>query len=227
MCILNLKILHQATTHVYTFCLPDITACYTTSRKSMNKRREFFASRRIQTFNFLCTDARTHARTQTDGWHSIDCFQNPAHKLTALITSVSLGDLAWFLDMFYWVVLAVQWSLSRVDSLHLTSDKYCRKLDFMMEGSQTHTDTHRCTQRIQMHADEGSQMQTNARQTASGVWPDTTSRRIQTLDVCSRTFGTYYTRSPRFYLCICILEAIKYSLIPRPLRFYHAAVEKN
>jgi len=24
----NLKILHQAPTHVYTFCLPDITACY-------------------------------------------------------------------------------------------------------------------------------------------------------------------------------------------------------
>ena len=50
---------------------------------------------------------------------ALDRFRNPAHKLTALTTSVFLGDLAWFLDMFYWVVLAVQWSLSHVDSLHL------------------------------------------------------------------------------------------------------------
>ena len=48
------------------------------------------------------------------------CFQNPAHKPKVLRTSVSLGDLAWFLNMFYWEVLAVRWSLSCVDSLHLT-----------------------------------------------------------------------------------------------------------
>ena len=48
------------------------------------------------------------------------CFRNPAHTPTALRTSVSLGDLAWFLDMLYWEVLAVRLSLSRVDSLHLT-----------------------------------------------------------------------------------------------------------
>jgi len=53
-----------------------------------------------------------------------------------------------------------------------------------MEGSQT-------------HADEPRRMQTNARQTASGVWADATSRRVQTLDICSRTFGTYYNYMTR------------------------------
>ena len=68
-----------------------------------------------------------------------------------------------------------------------------------MEGSQTHTDVHRCTQthtdahrrtrtnaderrRTRMNADARGRMQTNARQTASGVWADATSRRVQTLD---------------------------------------------
>ena len=82
-----------------------------------------------------------------------------------------------------------------------------------MEGSQTHTDirkrkqTHKDThRRMQMHTDErrhtqtnadecktnADECKTNARQTVSGVWADTTSRRVQTLDVRSRTFGTYY-----------------------------------
>ena len=52
-----------------------------------------------------------------------------------------------------------------------------------------HTDI--CRQ-MQMNADARGQTQTNARQTASSVWADTTSRHIQTLDVCSRTFRTYY-----------------------------------
>ena len=59
----------------------------------------------------------------------------------------------------------------------------------MVEGSQTHTDAQR---RTQTNADAHRQTQTNARQTVSCVWADTTSRRVQTLDVCSRTFWTYY-----------------------------------
>ena len=39
------------------------------------------------------------------------CFRNPAHKPKVLRTSASLGNLAWFLNMFYWEVLAVRWSL--------------------------------------------------------------------------------------------------------------------
>ena len=64
---------------------------------------------------------------------------------------------------------------------------------------QTHADAHRRMQmnadarrRTQTNADERRQMQTNARQTVSGVWADATSRRVQTLDICSRTFGMYY-----------------------------------
>ena len=55
--------------------------------------------------------------------------------------------------------------------------------------TQMHADERRCTQ---THADKRRHTQTNAKQTASGVWADATSRRIQTLDVCSRTFGMYY-----------------------------------
>ena len=123
------------------------------------------------------------------------CFRNPAHKLTALRTSVSLGGPAWFLDMFYWQVLATQWSLFCAGSLHLTQDKYCRKLDFTVEGSQMHTDIHR---RTQTNVDECGRTKTNAderRRTVFGVWSDATSRRVQTLDICSRTFGTYYSYS--------------------------------
>ena len=45
---------------------------------------------------------------------------------------------------------------------------------------------------MQTNADERRRAQTNVRQTASSVWADATSRHVQTLDVCSRTFGTYY-----------------------------------
>ena len=38
------------------------------------------------------------------------CFWNPVHKLKALRTSVSLGNLAWFLNVLL-RVLAVRWSL--------------------------------------------------------------------------------------------------------------------
>ena len=94
-------------------------------------------------------------KIQKYSWHSIDCFQNLAHKPTALRTSVSLGGLAWFLDMCYWEVLAVWWSLSCVDSLHLTEDKYCWKLDFY--GGRL-ADVHG---RTQMHADARRRMQMN------------------------------------------------------------------
>jgi len=104
-------------------------------------------------------------------------FRNPAHKPTALRTSVSLGGLAWFLDMFYWE----SWPY---DGLYLVSiaciwqDKYCRKLDFTVEGSQAHTDTHRRTQthvharrRTQMNTDKCRRAQTNAdERKANCVW---------------------------------------------------------
>ena len=57
--------------------------------------------------------------------------------------------------------------------------------------TKTHADAHRRTQ-TNADADERGQTQTNAWQTAFGVWADATSRRVQTLDVCSRTFGMYY-----------------------------------
>ena len=37
-------------------------------------------------------------------------------------------------------------------------------------------------------------MQMSLERTALSVWADATTRRVQTLDVCSRTFGTYYSR---------------------------------
>ena len=46
---------------------------------------------------------------------------------------------------------------------------------------------------MQTHTDARRQTQTNARQTTSVVWADPTSRRVQMLDVCSRTFGTLKT----------------------------------
>ena len=55
--------------------------------------------------------------------------------------------------------------------------------------TQAHADERRCTQ---THADKRRHTQTNTKQTVYGVWADATSRRIQTLDVCSRTFGMYY-----------------------------------
>ena len=58
---------------------------------------------------------------------------------------------------------------------------------------QTHSDEHRRSRWTQTYADKCRRTQTNARQTASSVWADATSRCIQTLDVCSRTFGTYYS----------------------------------
>ena len=72
---------------------------------------------------------------------------------TVLRTSVSLGGLPWFLDMSYWEVLGVWWSLSHVDSFHFT-------LDSTVEGPQlqtherrhTRTYTDVCT-RTQTHAD--------------------------------------------------------------------------
>ena len=53
--------------------------------------------------------------------------------------------------------------------------------------TQTNAGAHRRTETNARHA------QTNARQTVSGVWADPTSRQVQTLDVCSKTFGMYYS----------------------------------
>ena len=76
------------------------------------------------------------------------------------------------------------------DSRHIRTQKHADA----RRQTQKNADKHRQTQ---TNADKRRRTQTNARQTASGVWADTTSRRIQTLDVCSRTFvtfGTYYTK---------------------------------
>ena len=67
--------------------------------------------------------------------------------------------------------------------------------------------------RTQTHTDEHRHMQMNARQTASSVWADATSRRIKMLDVCSRTFGTHYT----FKLCTVCIPAWLVSCIVLPL----------
>ena len=65
----------------------------------------------------------------------------------------SWGD-TWFLNMSYWVVLAVWWSLSCVNSLHLTLSKvrlYGGRVAEAHGRMQTHANKHRCTQ---THADE-------------------------------------------------------------------------
>ena len=43
------------------------------------------------------------------------------------------------------------------------------------------------TPMLNHYYDERRHAQTNARQTVSGVWAD------QTLDICSKTFGMYYS----------------------------------
>jgi len=55
---------------------------------------------------------------------------------------------------------------------------------------RTHADA---SGRTQTHADERRRTQTNARKTTSSVGADATPRRVRTQDVCSRTFGMYYS----------------------------------
>ena len=62
----------------------------------------------------------------------------------------------------------------------------------------------------QMHAHECRQMQTNARQTVSSMWADTTSRHVWTLDVCSKDFWD------ALYYSVLNAHYVQLHLLPRP-----------
>ena len=65
----------------------------------------------------------------------------------------------------------------------------------------------------QMHTDVHRQTEMNARQTTSSVWSDATSRRVQTLDVRSRTFRMHYT-------CYLITSTPSHNASPPPHTFH-------
>ena len=69
--------------------------------------------------------------------------------------------------------------------------KYCLQYVKMVKivDERRHTDTD-----ISWCSGKRKRMQMSLERTALSVWADATTRRVQTLDVCSRTFGTYYSR---------------------------------
>ena len=87
----------------------------------------------------------------------------------------------------------------RLEQIRTNVDERGRTRTDVDERGRTRTDADEHG-RIQTNANERRRTQMNVRQTASGVWADATSRRFQMLDVCSRTFGTYYITVSQYIL---------------------------
>ena len=156
---------------------------YSTSRKSLTKdasrRSDPFASRRIRTFNLLYADERrcmqmnVNARTQTQT-HA-DERKHEGMQQTRMCHVDARRH---------------KQTRIRCKRMHADARRQTQTHAGECRCMQMHIDASGCTQ---TQTDASGCAQTNAEQTVSSVWADTTSRCVWTLDVCSRTFGMYYS----------------------------------